>query len=58
MGEKFSGTYYLTRVTHRFDDGGYLCEFEAKRNAISRAALEEMKGTEELAAQGYGVGGE
>ncbi len=41
-----------------FDDAGYLCEFEAKRNAISRAALEETKGTEELAAQGYGVGGE
>lgn len=58
VGEKFSGTYYLTRVTHRFDDAGYLCEFEAKRNAISRAALEETKGTEELAIQGYGIGGE
>jgi len=35
VGKKFSGTYYLIRVTHRFDEGGYLCEFEAKRNAIS-----------------------
>ncbi|MEK7879550.1 MAG: contractile injection system protein, VgrG/Pvc8 family, partial [candidate division NC10 bacterium] len=43
VGEKFSGDYYLTRVTHKFDDSGYLCDFEAKRNAISRIGTEALK---------------
>ena len=35
VGRKFSGTYYVTRVTHTLDNGGYLCDFECKRNAVS-----------------------
>lgn len=35
VGMKFSGTYYVTRVTHTLDDSGYLCEFDCKRNAVS-----------------------
>lgn len=35
IGRKFSGTYYVTRVTHTLDDSGYLCDFECKRNAVS-----------------------
>ena len=35
VGKKFSGTYYVTRVAHTLDNGGYLCEFECKRNAVS-----------------------
>lgn len=35
VGRKFSGTYYVTRVTHSLDDSGYLCDFDCKRNAVS-----------------------
>jgi len=56
VGQRFSGPYYLTRVTHRFDDGGYLCEFEAKRNAISRIAVEDKRDAERLEAEGYSIG--
>jgi phage protein D len=35
VGRKFSGIYYVTKVTHTLDDSGYLCEFECKRNAVS-----------------------
>jgi phage protein D len=56
VGRKFSGTYYLTRVTHRFDDAGYLCDFEAKRNAISRLTMEDRRDAERLAAAGYAIG--
>lgn len=56
VGQRFSGTYYLTRVTHRFDDAGYLCDFEAKRNAISRIAVEDRRNAERLAAEGYVIG--
>lgn len=55
VGRKFSGTYYLTRVTHRLDDGGYLCEFEAKRNAISKVAVEDARDTERLESEGYSL---
>lgn len=55
VGQKFSGTYYLTRVTHRLDDGGYLCEFEAKRNAISKVAVEDARDTERLESEGYSL---
>ena len=56
VGQRFSGTYNLTRVTHRFDDAGYLCDFEANRNAISRIAVEDRRNAERLAAEGYAVG--
>jgi phage protein D len=55
VGRKFSGTYYLTRVTHRLDDGGYLCEFEAKRNAISKVAVEDARDAERLESEGYSL---
>jgi phage protein D len=55
VGTKFSGTYYLTRVTHTLDDSGYLCEFEAKRNAISRADLKRVREARKAQAQGYNV---
>ncbi|MHC4740360.1 MAG: phage late control D family protein [Planctomycetota bacterium] len=55
VGQKFSGLYYLTRVAHRFDDGGYICEFEGKRNAISRIAVEDKKDIERLENEGYAV---
>jgi len=57
VGQRFSGLYYLTRVTHRFDDGGYICEFEAKRNAISRIAVEDQKDIERLEEEGYALAG-
>ena len=56
VGQKFSGTYYLTRVTHRFDDGGYLCDFEAKRNAISKISVEDARDAERLESEGYAIG--
>jgi phage protein D len=56
VGQRFSGTYYLTRVTHRFDDAGYLCEFEARRNAISRIAVEDERDRERLEVEGFRLG--
>jgi len=35
VGARYSGTYYVTRVTHSIGDGGYLCDFECQRNAVS-----------------------
>ena len=35
VGKRYSGTYYVTRVTHAIADGGYLCDFECQRNAVS-----------------------
>jgi phage protein D len=32
LGERFSGTYYVTSVTHTIDAGGYRTDFEVKRN--------------------------
>jgi uncharacterized protein len=35
LSKKFSGSYYITGVTHRFrSDRGYITEFRVKRNAI------------------------
>ena len=36
VGRKYSGDYYLTRVTHSFDDSGYLCEFECQKSELSQ----------------------
>ncbi|MBI2930625.1 MAG: phage late control D family protein [Planctomycetes bacterium] len=55
VGERFSGTYYLTRVTHTLDDSGYLCEFEAKRNAISKVNVERVRDLAKVEAQGYQI---
>jgi len=35
VGERYSGTYYVTKVTHSIGDGGYTSEFECQRNAVS-----------------------
>ncbi len=35
VGQRYSGAYYVARVTHTLDDGGYLCEFSCQRNAVS-----------------------
>ncbi|VVJ17651.1 Uncharacterised protein [Amycolatopsis camponoti] len=34
IGETHSGTYYVTHVTHRFTDDGYVQRFRVKRNAV------------------------
>ncbi len=35
VGQRYSGTYYVTKVTHSIGDGGYTSEFECQRNAVS-----------------------
>ena len=55
VGTRFSGIYYLTRVTHTLDDAGYLCEFEVQRNAISQASLKRVRNVSKVQAQGYQV---
>jgi hypothetical protein len=32
LGARFSGSYYVTSVTHTIDSSGYRCDFEVKRN--------------------------
>lgn len=34
VGEAHSGAYYVTHVTHRFGDDGYVQQFRVKRNAL------------------------
>ncbi|MFC0541511.1 phage late control D family protein [Kutzneria chonburiensis] len=34
IGETHSGSYYVTHVTHRFSDDGYVQRFRVKRNAL------------------------
>ena len=36
VGERYSGTYYVDRVTHRFDARGYEQRFSLMRNALGR----------------------
>ncbi len=36
VGERFSGTYYVDSVTHRFDRTGYAQRFSLMRNALGR----------------------
>lgn len=33
LGQRFSGSYYVTSATHTIDAGGYRTDFEVKRNA-------------------------
>ena len=35
VGRRYSGTYYVTKVTHSIGDGGYVSDFECQRNAVS-----------------------
>ncbi len=34
LGQKFSGQYFVTAVTHRYDSEGYLTDFKVKRNSL------------------------
>ena len=36
VGERYSGTYYVDSVTHRFDARGYEQRFSLLRNALGR----------------------
>ena len=33
LGQRFSGPYYVTSVTHTIDSSGYRTDFQVKRNA-------------------------
>jgi len=46
IGETYSGTYYITHITHIFSNEGYIQSFQAKRNAIGMLGLEAF--TEEV----------
>ncbi|MHC5058744.1 MAG: phage late control D family protein, partial [Planctomycetota bacterium] len=35
VGTRYSGSYYVTKVSHSIGDSGYVCEFECSRNAVS-----------------------
>ena len=35
VGARYSGTYYVTKVTHSIGDGGYVSDFDCRRNAVS-----------------------
>ena len=56
VGKKFSGIYYITKVTHTLAENGYLCEFECKRNALSISGAESKRSKEALARTGYATG--
>jgi phage protein D len=49
-GSRYSGKYYLTRVTHELQaDGNYLQRFEARRNA------RDLDGSEQFGGNGLGL---
>jgi phage protein D len=35
VGTRYSGSFYVTKVSHSIGDGGYTSEFECSRNAVS-----------------------
>jgi len=43
VGQKFSGTYYVTAVRHVFGEGGYCCELKLKKNALGKGAGEKSE---------------
>jgi phage protein D len=45
IGETYSGLYYVTHVTHRFNSIGYTQIFRAKRNAIMPSGSEDFSAT-------------
>jgi phage protein D len=55
VGQKFSGDYYVTRVSHTMDESGYLCEFDCKRNAVSAPDERGTAKVEAAAGLGYGI---
>jgi phage protein D len=44
IGRTHSGTYYVTRVTHRLSPDGYVQQFELKRNAVQPSGSEDFAG--------------
>jgi hypothetical protein len=48
VGETYSGTYYLTRVVHRFTPDGYTQRFTAKRNGLGPTGTEDFTGGDPL----------
>jgi len=40
LGERFSGTYFVTETTHTIDDSGYLTHFNVRRESPSLEGLE------------------
>jgi phage protein D len=44
IGRTHSGTYYVTRVTHRFTADGYQQQFGVKRNALRPTGSEDFSG--------------
>jgi phage protein D len=52
-GRTWSGTYYVTRVTHLFTRDGYTQQFAVKRNALAVTGSEDFTG----GAGGLSVGG-
>lgn len=42
IGETHSGVYYVTHVTHRFTQNGYLQVFQVKRNALRPTGNEDF----------------
>jgi hypothetical protein len=56
LGTTFSGSWYVSKVTHRFESG-YLCEFEARRNAVSKVRSDVSADLSALQKQGYRIGG-
>jgi len=55
VGQRFSGDYYVTRVSHSMDESGYLCEFDCKRNAVSAPDARGSAKVEAAAGMGYGI---
>jgi len=49
IGDTFSGLYYITHVTHRFNDEGYSQHFTVKRNAL------QPTGSEDFSADSFGL---
>jgi hypothetical protein len=48
IGETYSGTYYVTRVTHIFTPTGYTQIFGVKRNALQPDGSEDFAGGDSL----------
>lgn len=46
IGERYSGTYYVTNVRHSFDSNGYVQHFKVRKNAVC------LDGTEDFGAGG------
>ena len=45
VGERHSGVYVVTHVTHTIDAGGYAQRFRVKRNALRPTGEEELRRT-------------